>query len=30
MGCEVYHTLKGVIKEKYGIDGRCLLVVAMF
>jgi len=20
MGCEIYHTLKGVIKEKYGID----------
>ena len=22
MGCEIYHTLKGVIKEKYGIDGK--------
>ncbi len=21
MGAEIYHTLKGVIKEKYGIDG---------
>ena len=20
MGCEVFHTLKGVIKEKYGLD----------